>query len=118
MKKIIVALGIALSMGAEYASAVVHVRSYVRRDGTFVQAHQRSDPDSSVANNWSTYPNVNPYTGATGTRHIEPEYIATPRWGGYTAPVAAARLAVYRLPETINNDDDNSMSLSNSNDDE
>ena len=31
--------------------------------------HYHSGPDSSVYNNWSTSPNVNPYTGQTGTRN-------------------------------------------------
>jgi hypothetical protein len=46
----------------------VSVRGYFRRDGTYVQPHMRSAPDSSYNNNWSTYPNVNPYTGQQGTR--------------------------------------------------
>lgn len=38
----------------------------------------RSAPDSSFYNNWSTYPNVNPYTGAYGTRTY-PSYYSAPR---------------------------------------
>jgi hypothetical protein len=51
------------------ADADVHVRGYYRSNGTYVQPHWRSDPDGNFYNNWSTYPNVNPYTGAIGTRH-------------------------------------------------
>src|SRR5262249_2716458 len=46
----------------------VSVRGQVRRDGTYVQPHWRSAPDSSYNNNWSTYPNFNPYTGKPGSR--------------------------------------------------
>src|SRR5689334_12977417 len=46
----------------------VYVNGYSRRDGTYVQPHMRSAPDSSYNNNWSTYPNVNPYTGQQGTK--------------------------------------------------
>ena len=46
----------------------VFVNGYTRRDGTYVQPHMRSAPDSSFNNNWSTSPNVNPYTGQQGTR--------------------------------------------------
>jgi Mn2+/Fe2+ NRAMP family transporter len=46
----------------------VHVRGYYREDGTYVRPHYRSDPDGDFSNNWSTYPNVNPYTGKVGTR--------------------------------------------------
>lgn len=44
-----------------------YVEGYVRRDGTYVAPHYRSTPDSSYNNNWSTAPNVNPYTGRQGT---------------------------------------------------
>lgn len=44
------------------------VRGYTRKDGTYVQPYQRSSPDSSYNNNWSTSPNTNPYTGRQGTR--------------------------------------------------
>jgi hypothetical protein len=42
----------------------VSVRGYHRRDGTYVQPHMRSASDSSYNDNWSTYPNINPYTGS------------------------------------------------------
>jgi len=45
---------------------VVKVRTYVRNDGTPVISHFRTTPDSTTTNNWSEYPNVNPYTGKTG----------------------------------------------------
>jgi len=50
------------------ADAAVRVRGYYRSNGTYVQPHYRSNPDGNFSNNWSTYPNVNPYTGAIGTR--------------------------------------------------
>ena len=53
--------------------ADVYVRGYYRSNGTYVSPHWRSDPDSNFWNNWSTYPNVNPYTGAVGTRRT-PSY--------------------------------------------
>jgi len=40
---------------------------------TYVQPHYRTHADSSFYNNWSTYPNVNPYTGSVGTHH-RPSY--------------------------------------------
>jgi len=46
----------------------VDVHGYYREDGTYVRPHYRSDPDGDFSNNWSTYPNVNPYTGKIGTR--------------------------------------------------
>lgn len=46
----------------------VSVRGYVKSDGTYVQPHMRSAPDGNFSNNWSTVGNVNPYTGAPGTK--------------------------------------------------
>ena len=46
----------------------VYVRGYTKSDGTYVAPHFRSAPDSSYNNNWSTSPNVNPYTGEQGRR--------------------------------------------------
>jgi len=51
------------------ANADVYVRGYLHSNGTYVQPHWRSNPDGNFSNNWSTYPNVNPYTGAIGTKH-------------------------------------------------
>ncbi len=55
------------------ADASVRVRGYYRSNGTYVQPHYRSNPDGNFYNNWSTYPNVNPYTGVRGTRRT-PNY--------------------------------------------
>lgn len=45
-----------------------YVDGYYRADGTYVQGHFRTNPDDSFWNNYSSYGNVNPYTGAVGTR--------------------------------------------------
>ncbi len=46
----------------------VHVKGYTRKDGTYVQPHNRTAPDGNFNNNWSTQGNVNPYTGEDGTK--------------------------------------------------
>jgi len=50
-----------------FAGGSVHVKGHFRKDGTYVQPHYRSAPDSSFYNNWSTKGNFNPYTGEEGT---------------------------------------------------
>ena len=52
----------------------VYVRGYTRKDGTYVQPHHRSAPDSNPYNNWSTKGNVNPYTGQMGTHNPDSSY--------------------------------------------
>jgi hypothetical protein len=44
------------------------VRPYTRRDGTYVPGHRQTNPDSTKRNNWSSKPNMNPYTGKAGTK--------------------------------------------------
>lgn len=56
------------------AYADTYVRGYTRKDGTYVQPHYRSSPDSNPYNNWSTRGNVNPHTGEPGTRNVAPNY--------------------------------------------
>jgi hypothetical protein len=71
LKRVLAMVGLAIFLGGLFAPALaddVSVRGYFRRDGTYVQPHMRSAPDSSFNNNWSTYPNINPYTGQQGTR--------------------------------------------------
>jgi hypothetical protein len=43
------------------------VKGYVRKDGTYVAPHYRSNPNSTKLDNYSTQGNVNPYTGQQGT---------------------------------------------------
>lgn len=61
-----------LAPGLALAGGSVHVRGYVRKDGTYVAPHYRSAPDQSFQNNWSTKGNFNPYTGEEGTRVTPP----------------------------------------------
>ena len=65
MKAIIAAVLIAAAMPA---AADQYVRGYTRSDGTYVQPHYRSSPDSQQWNNYSTQGNVNPYTGQQGSQ--------------------------------------------------
>jgi hypothetical protein len=70
----LVAILLALLLFAPFATdGAVHVKGYHRKDGTYVQPHERSAPDGSKANNWSTKGNVNPYTGKPGTKNPDAE---------------------------------------------
>lgn len=54
----------------------VYVNGYTKSNGTYVQGHYRTAPNSTINDNFSTYPNVNPYTGKQGT--ITPTYNYAP----------------------------------------
>lgn len=60
---------ILLAAFAAQATAQTYVAPHVRSDGTFVQGHVRSAPNSTSSDNFSTRGNVNPYTGQAGTVH-------------------------------------------------
>jgi len=44
------------------------VRGYTKKNGTYVQPHHQTNPNHTQRDNWSSKPNVNPYTGKQGTR--------------------------------------------------
>jgi len=47
----------------------VPVKAYERKNGTKVAAHNRSAPNKTQKDNWSTKGNVNPDTGKNGTKN-------------------------------------------------
>jgi len=55
----------------------VHVSGHVTRAGTYVAPSYRTAPNRTKVDNWSSKPNVNPYTGKAGTKNP----YATPAWG-------------------------------------
>lgn len=79
MKKAVLLLALASLCATSFAAE--RVRGYTRKDGTYVQPHYRSSPNSSVYDNYSTKGNVNPYTGKAGT--VDP-YQAQQRKSGYS----------------------------------
>jgi hypothetical protein len=68
MKTLIALVAFIAGLATSAVAGDVYVNGYTRSDGTYVPGHHRSAPDASVNNNWSTSPNVNPYTGQMGTR--------------------------------------------------
>ncbi len=63
-----VVLAILLAGLTDSAVAQVYVRGHNNSNGTYVNSYYRTYPDSNRQNNWSTSPNVNPYTGERGRR--------------------------------------------------
>lgn len=64
MKKLLVLVLMLSVIQTAYAN---HVRGYYRKDGTFVNGYNRTRPNSTKFDNYSTRGNFNPYTGKTGT---------------------------------------------------
>lgn len=68
MKKILLTIATA-SIVAASAFADTWVSGYYRSDGTYVQGHYRSSPNQYKYDNYSTWGNVNPYTGEKGYQY-------------------------------------------------
>ncbi len=69
MKLLLAVLALLLSTAV---LADTHVRGYYKKNGTYVEPHYRSSPNSTTTDNYSTKGNVNPYTGKEGTKNPEP----------------------------------------------
>lgn len=69
MKKIIVALALVVGvLGLCISVEAASVRGYTKKNGTYVAPYQRTNPNSTKMDNYSTKGNVNPYIGKPGTK--------------------------------------------------
>ena len=76
--RVLIAAVLALS-GA--ASAQVYVNPYVTKDGTYVEGHHRTAPNSTRSDNFGSQGNTNPYTGQQGSvnPYAQPNPYQAPR---------------------------------------
>ena len=56
------------SFGSSYSQPAVHVSGYTTKSGNYVAPYMRTAPNNTKVDNWSSRPNVNPYTGQVGTK--------------------------------------------------
>jgi hypothetical protein len=68
MKKLLALLFLLLFVFQSLAFAG-YVNSYTRKDGTYVQGYNRSEPNNTVQDNYSHKGNMNPYTGQMGSSY-------------------------------------------------
>lgn len=73
---------------AQVNSSNHYVSGHYRSNGTYVQGYYRTNANSTINDNYSTYPNVNPYTGSVGTVRPTTTYttptISTPMYRSTT----------------------------------
>jgi hypothetical protein len=67
MKKILFGILLTLFASVGFSQSYNRVNGYIRSNGTYVEPYYRTTPNSTIMDNWSTYPNVNPFNGRTGT---------------------------------------------------
>ena len=69
MKKLFIILVITMMTSAvSFAQSTRYQRGYVRKNGTYVTGHYKTQSDRTNHNNFSTISNTNPYTGSRGSR--------------------------------------------------
>ena len=78
MKKLFFTIALAFTAKFSFGQSHLYVRGYYKDNGTYVQPHYRTSPNSTVYDNWSTYPNVNPYTGNIGIKTYNDSYYNAP----------------------------------------
>lgn len=80
-----------ISAQAQVNPSQTYVQGYTRADGTYVSGYYKTTPNETNRDNFTTKPNVNPYTGKPGT--IEPD--SKPSTTTYTTPTST-----YTTPTT------------------
>ena len=72
MKATLITIGAMAIMSFSYGQTnpdkPVHVKHYEKKDGTQVPPHDRTPPNKTKKDNWSTEDNTNPKTGKKGTK--------------------------------------------------
>jgi hypothetical protein len=82
MKKAAIAvMALAMITASVNAQQYHYVRPYYNYNNTLVPGHYQTNPNGLFYDNWSTYPNVNPFTGQQGTIHTMPRtYVPRPHY--------------------------------------
>ena len=70
MKKAFLFTVFLFSVANTFAQSSNYVQGYTRSNGTYVQGHYRTKPNSSKIVNYSAIENRNPYTGTIGTKPV------------------------------------------------
>ncbi len=68
ISKIICSLILITVSTSSFAVGSHRVRGYTKSNGTYVQSHMKTYSNHTQRDNWSSVPNVNPYTGKSGSK--------------------------------------------------
>ena len=92
------------ALAASTVGADDAVRGHIRKDGTYVAPHFRSDSNNRLYDNYSAQGNVNPYTGHRGTQRHEfsnpPAYPKGSGMGSYNTPNPYSAPSAPRQPRS------------------
>lgn len=93
-------LFISVVTNAQTNSSQTYVSGYYRSNGTYVQGYYKTTPNNTINDNFTTKPNVNPYTGQKG--YIEPSY-STPSYNNSTYSTPYYNNSTYYNTPSYNN---------------
>ena len=82
-----------------------HVNGYVRKDGTYVNGYNRTNPNGTNRDNYSTQGNTNPWTGQAGwvVPDTKPNTnYGTSSWKSYSSPTYSSPSSSASSPTTWN----------------
>ena len=79
---------------AQVNPSSTYVSGYTRADGTYISGYYKTTPNSTNRDNYTTKPNVNPYTGTSG--YIQPDSKPLNSGSAYSSPS-------YSAPANYNN---------------
>ena len=71
---IITAVALSIASYAQVNPNSTYVNGYHKSNGTYVKGHYRTKPNYTNRDNYSTKPNVNPYTGKKGYNQPDNNY--------------------------------------------
>lgn len=67
MKKLLLICLLAILTGS-FKAQPTRVKGYRKKNGTYVAPHMKTKPNNTEKDNYSSKPNVNPYTGKKGKK--------------------------------------------------
>ena len=95
MKKAFFFIAFLFAAATSFAQTSTYVSGYTNSNGTYVEGYNRTTPNTTRNDNYSTVGNVNPYTGTYGTKpadsySVSPSTYSSPSYystSSYTTPV-------------------------------
>lgn len=81
MRVVFIGLAVALLAGPSLATESHRVKGYVTKSGTYVAPSRATKPNGTKVDNYSSKPNVNPYSGKAGNKDpYAPKAPKAPKW--------------------------------------
>lgn len=98
MKKAFLFIVFLFAAANSFAQSTVYVQGYTKSNGTYVQGHYRTTPNSTTLDNYSTQGNYNPYTGSYGTKPVQEYRPSSTYSSSYTSPSTYSSSSTYTTP--------------------